>query len=253
MSTSCPPIGLDAFPPAGGHAGARRPIWDDERVSPTLTSTWHLVVPVKHTARGKSRLTPPAGVERSALALAMALDTLDVVLQVVPAAQVFVVTDDPTVRINAEALGATVVDDPGRGLNPAIEAGLAHLVRTSPGAAGAVLLGDLPALTADALYDGLRACAATESSVVPDESGDGTVLLTHHDAARLVPRFGAGSAARHSRTATVLTLDLAPLRTDVDDTDALERAARLGLGPRTAGLLDSTGAPTAHNHEAGVS
>ncbi len=207
-------------------------------MSPTLTSTWHLVVPVKNTARGKSRLTPPDGVDRAALALAMALDTIEVVLQVVPADQVVLVTDDPVVRANAEAMSVTAIDDPGRGLNPAIEAGLAHLVRTSPGAAGAVLLGDLPALTAQALYDGLRACAATESSVVPDESGEGTVLLTHHDAARLVPRFGTGSAARHSRSATVLSLPLPALRTDVDDSEALHRALALGVGPRTTGLLD---------------
>lgn len=211
-------------------------------VSPTLTSTWYLVLPVKNTARGKSRLSPPAGIGRSDLALAMALDTIDVVLQVVPAAQVVVVSDDPAVRASADAMSVHIVDDPGRGLNPAVEAGLSRVTELAPGAAGAVLLGDLPALTADALYDALRACAATESSVVPDESGDGTVLLTHHDAARLVPRFGTGSAARHSRSARVLKLDLPPLRTDVDDSEALRRARRLGLGPRTERLL-ATAAP----------
>lgn len=220
-------------------------------MSPTLTSTWHLVVPVKNTARGKSRLTPPGGVERSSLALAMALDTIEVVLKVVPAPQVVIVTDDPAVQANARALSITVVDDPGRGLNPAIAAGLAHVVHSAPGAAGAVLLGDLPALTPQALYDALRACAANESSIVPDESGTGTVLLTHHDAARLVPRFGSGSAARHGRSASVLPLALPALRTDVDDAESLARAQLIGLGPRTAGLL-RTGT-VAHNHDAGVS
>lgn len=252
MSTSRPPIGRLMSRRTGGRTGGSSPIWDDVPVSPTLTSTWHLVVPVKHTSRGKSRLNPPDGVDRAALALALALDTLEVVLQVVPAAQVFVVTDDPTVRTNAEAMGAAVVDDPGRGLNPAIDAGLAQLVRTAPGVAGAVLLGDLPALTPQALYDGLRACAATESSIVPDRSGDGTVLLTHADAARLVPRFGAGSAARHSRSASVLDLPLPQLRNDVDDTDDLERARALGLGPRTAGLLDASAGAPAHTHPAGA-
>lgn len=209
-------------------------------VSPTLTSTWFLVLPVKNTERGKSRLTPPGGVARRDLALAMALDTIDVVLQVVPAAQIVLVTDDPIVRTNAESMAINVVDDPGRGLNPAIELGLAKVGEMAPGAPGAVLLADLPALTPDALYEALRACAATESSIVPDESGDGTVLLTHHDASRLVPRFGTGSAARHSRTASVLRPDLPQLRTDVDDTEALGRARRLGLGPRTRGLLDTT-------------
>lgn len=203
-----------------------------------LTSTWHLVLPVKDTGRAKTRLIPPPGVDRQSLALAMALDTIEVALQVVPAAQVVIVTDDPAIASNAAGLSVAVVPDLGRGLNPAIEAGLAYFRDTAPGAAGAVLLGDLPALTAQALYDGLRACAANESSVVPDASGEGTVLLTHHDVARLVPRFGAGSAARHSRTAAALKLALPRLRTDVDDADSLAAAVRLGVGPRTSGLLN---------------
>lgn len=205
-----------------------------------LTSAWHLVMPVKNTAHGKSRLAPPTGVDRQALALAMALDTLDAVLQVVPSAQVVVVTDDPAVEATAQALAVHTVGDPGRGLNPAIEAGLAKVRELAPGTAAAVLLGDLPSLDGAALYEGLRACASTEASVVPDDSGEGTVLLAHHDVAALVPRFGTGSASRHGRNATVLTLDLPRLRTDVDDTDALERARQLGLGPRTSGLLSIT-------------
>ncbi|GAB3578828.1 2-phospho-L-lactate guanylyltransferase [Calidifontibacter terrae] len=206
-------------------------------MSEPLTSTWQIVLPVKNTARGKSRLTPPPGIRRADLALAIALDTIEVVLEVIPAAQVVVVTDDDVVRSNSEAQGVTVLDDPGRGLNPAIESGLRWIRSAAPGRATAVLLADLPSLTAQALYDGLRACAATESSIVPDQSGHGTVLLTHHDSERLVPRFGGSSAARHGRTATVLTLDLPQLRTDVDDLDALNRARDLGVGPRTAGVL----------------
>lgn len=206
-------------------------------MSAPLTSTWHIVLPVKNTSRGKSRLSPPPGVRRSDLALAIALDTIEVVLEVIPAAQVVIVTDDDAVRTDAESHDVTVLDDPGRGLNPAIEVGLAWVRSVAPGRAGAVLLADLPSLTAEALYDGLRACAATESSIVPDRSGHGTVLLTHHDAGRLVPRFGGSSAARHGRAATVLNLALPRLRTDVDDVEALNAARDLGLGPRTSGVL----------------
>lgn len=206
-------------------------------MSAPLTSTWHLVLPVKNTARGKSRLTPPDGVSRSDLALAIALDTIEVVLQVVPAAQIVIVTDDDVVRSNAQAHDVAVLDDPGRGLNPAIEVGLRWARTTAPGRAAAILLADLPSLTAEALYDGLRACAATESSVVPDRSGHGTVLLTHHQVERLVPRFGGSSAARHGRAATTLNLELPRLRTDVDDPESLRRARELGVGPRTTGVL----------------
>lgn len=212
-------------------------VWQHRRVSSPVTSTWHVIVPVKHSELGKSRLSPPAGVERSDLALAIALDTLQVVLQVVPGSQVVVVTSDPEVRLQMVDRGAQVVGDSGRGLNAAIADGISWVTAHRPGSPAAVLLGDLPALDAAELSAGLAACAATESAVVPDLDGTGTVLLTHHDAARLAPRFGSGSAARHARTAAVLTPDLPRLRTDLDDDTALQAAVGLGVGPWTRRVL----------------
>ncbi|WP_188838152.1 2-phospho-L-lactate guanylyltransferase [Flexivirga endophytica] len=203
-----------------------------------VTSTWQVIVPVKHSARGKSRLRPPDGVHRRDLALAFALDTLDTVLEVVPAGQVFVVTADPEIRLQLRGSGAALVDDPGRGLNAAVAAGIAAVTAGAPHSPTAVLLGDLPALTAAELTDGLAACAATEAAVVPDHEGTGTVLVTHHDAGRLVPRFGTGSAARHARSATTLHLDLPRLRTDVDNDESLGLARELGVGPWTRRLLE---------------
>lgn len=210
-------------------------------VESAVTSTWHVIVPVKHSARGKSRLRPPAGVDRRDLALAIALDTLDTVLTVVPARQVYVVTADPEIRLQLRGFGAELVDDPGRGLNAAVAAGIAAVNASAPHAPAAVLLGDLPALTPEELAGGLAACAAAEAAVVPDHEGSGTVLLTHHDAARLVPRFGTGSAARHARSATTLDLDLPRLRTDVDNDASLSLVRRLGVGPWTSRLLGSPG------------
>lgn len=202
-----------------------------------VTSTWHVIVPVKHSANGKSRLRAPAGVRRQDLALAIALDTLGAVLRVVPPSQVLVVTADPEIRLQMRDLGAVLVDDPGRGLNPAVAAGIDASSVRAPRSPAAVLLGDLPALTPEELSDGLAACAAVEAAVVPDHDGTGTVLISHHDASRLVPRFGTGSAARHARSATVLELDLPRLRTDVDDDESLHRAIELGVGPWTRRLV----------------
>ena len=202
-----------------------------------VTSTWHLIVPIKHSSNGKSRLRTPEGIRRQDLALAIALDTLDAVLQVVPARQVLVVTTDPEIRLQMRGLGAVLVNDPGRGLNSAVAAGIDAASVRAPNGPAAVLLGDLPALTADELSDGLAACAAVEAAVVPDHEGTGTVLISHHDASRLTPRFGTGSAARHARSATVLELDLPRLRTDVDNDDSLHRAVELGVGPWTRRLL----------------
>ncbi len=198
-----------------------------------------MVVPVKRTAIGKTRLRVPAGVARADLALAFALDTLTAVYRVIPPEDVAVVTDDPTVTAYVEQRGGRRVPDPGRGLNPAVAAGLLALAEDGAPGPGAVLLGDLPALTPAELRAGLRACAVSESSVVADVEGSGTVLLGHHDLTRIVPRFGPGSAARHARDARLLTPDLRRLRTDVDTDVALREAVSLGVGDHTTQLLDT--------------
>ncbi|XAS75882.1 2-phospho-L-lactate guanylyltransferase [Dermatophilaceae bacterium Sec6.4] len=211
-------------------------------------STWRVIVPVKERDHAKTRLRPPTGVDRSQLAMAFALDTLSAVFDVVAASGVFVVTDDQGVAGFVADRGGNTVRDPGRGLNPAIAAGLnaasdADLMSdqpchpSRPCHPGAVLLGDVPCLTPADLTAALRACAVAESCVVPDADGTGTVLLTHHDLRRIVPRFGAGSAARHSRCAATLPLDLPRLRTDVDNEAAFEQARVLGVGPHTSALL----------------
>lgn len=201
-------------------------------------STWQLVVPVKSRHAAKSRLLPPKGVSRSELALAIALDTLTAVAEVIPADRLIVVTGDDQVAVQLRIGGARVVDDPGRGLNAAVGAGVERARGFDAGSPVGVLLGDLPALTATDLRTALAACAASESAVVPDESGQGTVLLTHHDSAAIVPRFGHGSALRHAQTATRLDLDLPRLRTDVDDIGSLRTAMRLGLGRHSRAVLE---------------
>lgn len=200
-------------------------------------AAWHVIVPVKSRFRAKARLQVPDGVDKPALALALALDTLSAVLEVVRADRLIVVTEDDQVRAAMAERDVRTVDDPARGLNPAVQAGLTEAVRRDATLPTAVLLGDLPALRPADLAAGLRACAATESALVPDHDGVGTVLMTHHDPRSLSPRFGRGSAARHARRSTVLRLELPSLRHDVDDLESLERAEELGVGRHTTVAL----------------
>ncbi|WP_202613587.1 2-phospho-L-lactate guanylyltransferase [Ornithinimicrobium cerasi] len=193
---------------------------------------WHVVVPVKRAVVAKTRLDPPPPLSRPDLARAVARDTLDAVCRAVPAAQVTVVTSDADARRAALTLGATVVPDPGTGLDDAVAAGLATLA----GPWCAVLLGDLPALDAASLRAALATCSAYPGAVVPDAQGTGTVLLTS-TRGRPVPRFGPGSAARHARAATLLALDLPRLRRDVDTWADLGEALSLGVGKHTRAAL----------------
>lgn len=198
---------------------------------------WQVVLPVKHARDAKTRLQPPPGVSRIELARAMARDTMIAVCGVLPPDQVVVVTSDDEAHDAALGLGAGVLDDPDEGLNAAVRAGLAVCGSADP---VAVLLGDLPSLRPQDLEAALRACARHTRAVVPDRAGTGTVLLTSTGGA-LEPAFGAGSEARHARTATVLDLDLPRLRQDVDDAADLDRAVALGVGSATSAVLDLPG------------
>ena len=112
-----------------------------------------------------------------------------------------------------------------------------------PDAPAAVLLADVPALRPDDLSRSLAAAeralaAGARQAFVPDAEGTGTVLLAAARADRLVPRFGPASASAHAAAGAVrLDLDLPRLRRDVDSWPALQLAAALGLGPRTAAVL----------------
>lgn len=215
---------------------------------------WSVVVPVKPAAIGKSRLAVP-GVDRQALARAIALDTIAAASAARRVAEVVVVTDDTDVRaafasmrrdgdrslsaadrgmLRAETGAAVVraVADPGNGLNGALAVGL----DAATGSARAVLLGDLPALRPADLDDALG--RATGPAVVADANGTGTTLFAHARADLLA--FGPGSYARHvaAGAAPLAIARASTLRHDVDTARQLEAARALGLGPRTAALLE---------------
>lgn len=200
---------------------------------------WRLVVPVKGGPGAKSRLHPPLGVQRAALALALAEDCLTACAAGMPRGHLVVVTSDARAADAAQRCGAVVVADPGSGLNRAVEAGRDRaLADSGPDHPVAALLGDLPSLRARDLRDALSAAGEHETAVVPDASGTGTVLLTARRGADLTPRFGPGSAARHEAAGYHrLELPLPRLRTDVDDDTDLAAAVALGVGPATRAVL----------------
>jgi 2-phospho-L-lactate guanylyltransferase len=213
-------------------------------------ASWTIVVPVKGTAEGKSRMAPaldPA--QRMRLVEAFALDAVSALLRSELVARVIVVTDAaaPVAR-SLSALGAEVVPDPGGGLNAAVTAGIdsARSVEPHPGGEEipvptpvAALLGDLPCLTTNDIDDALTRASGHPLAVVPDAEGSGTTLITAAAGVPLVPRFGAGSAARHAAAGHAV-LDVAPestLRLDVDTEADLAVAIARGVGRRTCDAL----------------
>ncbi len=184
---------------------------------------WTIVIPVKPPEIGKSRLDLP-GLDRVALARAIALDTIEAAAEV---AHVVVVTADPTISLPGVEI---VAEDAPRGIDVAVAAGLA----AGPDELRAVLLGDLPGLQPGDLAEALELADETRLGAVPDEERHGTTLVTAREG-ELPAAFGDGSWRRHL-AAGFLELPVptrSTLRRDVDTPDHLTGL----LGPRTTAVL----------------
>jgi 2-phospho-L-lactate guanylyltransferase len=212
---------------------------------------WVVIVPVKPTAVGKSRLDHP---DRPAIALAMASDTVAAAAAVDEdlLSAVLVVTDDPLARATVEAIGpgrpvVVVGDEPDAGLNAALAHGAALAARRWPGHGVAALSADLGALRAAELRTALLAAEPTGApgsgrAVLADAAGSGTVLLTAAPGVALRPAFGPDSRAAHVRSGArdltaALGASVPGLRRDVDTLADLRAALALGAGPATRRIL----------------
>lgn len=188
------------------------------------SSTWSIVLAFSD---GRS-LVAPAAVDPQEWARAGALDTIDAVTTAVEPANVLVLSNDKAVRDGATNVGA-LAREQGRDLNVALTSALAQWTKTHPERSGAVLLGPLPYAHADTISALLHSCAATESAVVIADDG-GSVAISHHDPARLAPRFGGSSGGRHQRVAVSVGSHL------VDDLARHVVEGREPVGSRTAAL-----------------
>lgn len=202
---------------------------------------WAVLIPVKPTAVGKSRLDV-AGVDRVSLARAIALDTIDAAATCEAVAQVFVITEDAALVTLAHDIPGLrfVPEGDARGIDEAIAVGAEAAGERMPRAA---LLGDLPSLRPDDLARALTTAASLARTVVADAEGSGTTLVTAGAGIPLRTSFGDGSFARHTALGCV-PLDLvtdSSLRRDVDTADQLRAAETLGLGRRTATVLFGSG------------
>ncbi len=202
-------------------------------------SALHVLIPLRGTGSGKSRLGEALDAEeREALVLGMLVRTLDI-LEAWPAARAtWIVTEDPgTVaflrRVRPDVRIVTNVTDAG--LNPALS-----WARDEAIAAGAsavlILPGDLPLVTVESLDSLLESADAALAAgagqpVVAIAASDvrgGTNALLLAPADVIAPQFGEASLEAHLRAAesagasVQVVIDQA-LGFDLDTPEDLER------------------------------
>lgn len=197
--------------------------------------TFRVVIPFKGAPNSKSRLAARFDdLARHALALAFLQDVVAAARATPDVAGVMIVSSEPGLpALFPTAPGLAPIEitaDPQQGLNGAIAHGIRAARAADARAPVAVLLGDLPELTADELSGALAAASRHPLAYVPDAAGSGTSLVALAADETAEPRFGAGSAAAHA-AAGFVPLDVSVesgLRRDVDAPDDVDRIARPG-------------------------
>ncbi len=171
-----------------------------------------MLVPVKAFGRAKVRLAPALSPERRReLARTMATQ----VVRSAAGIPVAVVCDDPEVAEWAASLGATVLWEPGRGLNRAVQEGVRQLFELGVSMV-VVAAGDLPLAT-----DLRWVTDFAGITLVPDRREDGTNVIGLPAATAFTFSYGPGSFQRHLEQAQQLGCEVrvvrsAPLAWDVD-------------------------------------
>ena len=163
-----------------------------------------IAVPVKSLERAKGRL---AGVleplERAALTLAMLEDVLDASLAQ-PGWQTWVISPDEAVlEVSARRRARPIPED-----DPGLLAALHQVEEQASGAdALAVVLGDLPFVTPEALGGLLRTLGPVVAA--PSDSDGGTNVLLRRPPLIIPPRFGTDSFRKHRDAAVSRDLPFA--------------------------------------------
>ncbi|HYV01153.1 MAG TPA: 2-phospho-L-lactate guanylyltransferase [Actinomycetota bacterium] len=186
-----------------------------------------LVVPVKDLARAKSRLAPVLRPpERARLSLVM----LEGVLRACLAQEgwgVWVISRDAAALEAAANLGARPVPEHGHRLLSAVRQAESEVTAASrepadPQGALAIVLADLPLISAGALAAALGHGPSAQVVAASAASDGGTNLLLRHPPSVIPARFGRSSLARHRteayrRGVTFREVRIAELGFDLDE------------------------------------
>jgi len=205
-----------------------------------------LAVPVKSLERAKGRLAPLLSrAERAALTLVMLDDVLDACL-VQTGWEVWVVSHDEAALEIAVRRGARPLLEKGQSLLGAVRQVEAEVAGRSNELA--VVLADLPLITAEAVSAALALGRGPGVVAAPAGSDGGTNLLLRRPASVIPARFGPSSFAKHRWAARRARLPFEEVRLpelafDLDRPDDLTRVLAERGARRTRSACLEMGVP----------
>lgn len=165
-----------------------------------------IAVPVKDLDRAKGRLAGAlSSMERAAITLAMLEDVLAACTQM-PGWQTWVISPDPAVLQQAARMRARPVEEDDPGLVAAIHQVEEEAARAE---ALAIVLGDLPFLTPEALLGALQTLGTVVAA--PSDSDRGTNLLLRRPPHAIPALFGTESFRKHQEAAELHDIPFASL------------------------------------------
>jgi 2-phospho-L-lactate guanylyltransferase len=202
-----------------------------------------IAVPVKSLERAKGRLTQVLEpIERAALTLAMLEDVLDACLEV-PGWHVWVISPDEAVlEVSARRRAKPVIEE-----EPGLLSAIRQVEEEGAGAdALAVVLGDLPLLSAEALGQVLHTVGPVVAA--PSESDGGTNVLLRRPPGIIPPKFGSESFRKHREAAELRGVPFASIEDpelafDLDRPEDIPVLMRAGTRTRTRAACLEMGLP----------
>ena len=199
------------------------------------------LLPVKELSDANQRLSAAfTNEQRLEISRALVADALDL-CEKTSFFRWLVVTSDSNVAQLAKSRGFEVVEDPGHGLNAALDAGIKHAMDAGAKTA-TVLPVDVPLATSEDVRDLLDTGAISDVALVPSHSDGGTNALYLSPANALQPRFGPMSLSAHvgdaeRRGLRCSILDLPRLALDVDTPDDAKGVVEKGGASQTVQVL----------------
>jgi 2-phospho-L-lactate guanylyltransferase len=202
-----------------------------------------IAVPVKSLERAKGRLVAElTALERAALTLAMLEDVLDACMAI-PGWQTWVISPDEAVlEVAARRRARPVVEEV-----PGLRSAVRQVGEEASGAdALAVVLGDLPLLTAAALGRVLQTIGPVVAA--PSESDGGTNVLLRRPPGIIPTRYGTDSFRKHVEAAEFRGVPVAAVRSpelgfDLDRAEDIPVLLAAGGRSRTRAACLEMGLP----------